>query len=561
MNTTNMTPPNHSQAANPCPKDISAFCRDVRVAVFRSSFYVLVVYLATVCGCLSAELPASVTFWNAGLLTMLFLPFIYIYSVPFELATQEHFPFRGNGKSYIRGPYAPIGCLAAVFAAFCFVGLVFTFRDDYLPIVAYPFPIFLPYMLCQFLFASRYRLLQTQRALTTPSAEDEKNRPAWKSFMFWGPHIALVAATYVAFFVAAGMAEEGQSLATLSAIIAIMVFGSFVTVLAGDRSRRHTSVTKQFLFERTIAREPIALCCTLVLPYILGRVSAYHVSNPTDVSQWWSLSWHLSLKDGVVVLTLFALGLVFELMRYFANYHRGPVARANLSPAELTKRYRRSITRYYLIYVMAICLLPLALFLSNTSPWQYLPITIAVCILMWLGTSGLRPYDQMCFDDNNRPILPLTPRNWLVVLKVVGYLVLLTIFIWAYISEDWHGLGRPVPSGTLLVFCSIPCGTILALFAGFALLDIRQSGQPFRVPFFLALFFPSLVIAACMAMSAVWSIDPQAWLLDPVNQSPWNHLLYRLGYDGHSIYLSWSYVIIALAAAGGINSMRKTFES
>jgi len=538
------------------PTNPHAFNVDVWKGAGRSAFYLSVIYLALVYGGLSAAQPADSAAQSSWIIALLFLPFIYVYSVPFEVSKKEHFPTIGK-KRYMTGPYAALFWLAVGLTLPFVIGLCLSLYKGLLPAQAYPICILGPYAACQIFYASRYRLLQIQRSPTTSVQDKTVPRGVVLSPLFLVPHVLLILLTAIA--MTPSIFYEDRSWLEVSAVAAVafpLTVLSLGLIYLGDLASRNSNSKKRFLFENPFAREPLVLLSALILPFLLGRASAFRALGVPSPYAWAKFDW-----PGIFTLvSICAVGWVFELFRYIADYS-AYASRLGLSGEDLHERFRKSVTHYNYIYEFVICLMPLLLFIGGAGVGHVCVVAFFVCILTVLGAGFFRPYPEMGFDGGRgTKVFWLQPPVALVGFKVLGYYAVLLLPLLPYALPLDSVPNFPIRDAALMALCAIPLTVVIGL-VNTRIIQYSDNSYSFHWPLLIAVLFPFVIVSTCfVAVALSYNLQPSD-LPAKATMSFWSKLLYRAQFELGAVGLSWSYLFVAVFVTASIGRVRRAFDA
>ena len=277
------------------------FTQQFWASLSRMVFYYAVIYGSLLCG--SATVTKIFLFTPRCLwIAALFLPFVFVYSMLFELAEFEFYKRPPMDRSdYHQANYAYLIWTAlATLLPFLAAFYVCTTRN-YVPVGYYPYLVIFHFALTGYLFASKYRLLQLQRRQdeiadddsgphsTTQAEQAEVGSQVVRSLVALKPiWITLIIIGAVVFAVqgiglrsADDAFRQELSRACISTFVILILWA--LTVFLSERLSKNKNIQDRFSFERPIVRETVLLASIFWIPFFSGIHTSYALYIKTEL--------------------------------------------------------------------------------------------------------------------------------------------------------------------------------------------------------------------------------------------------------------------------------------
>ena len=412
----------------------------------RFVFYSVVVYGALLCGGASV-IKTEIINMRFFVLTMLFVPFLFTYTMLFELSDKKMFPERLTDDSVWKKSYGLGGKHMFIFLFGIICGILFLFalfyslKNNFIPYELVPVIIPFEFLLVGTLYASKYNKLELERSKI--KKEDFKEEyeiiPLWKlrstkRTLFVS--LIVMLASFV-FAVASGIVSfENDELIkryALSVIFGSCFIGLFYFIISntGDAD----SLEKKFIYENVIARESLFLTSIVIVPFVVGVFS-----SSAYFDDYFYLSFDALFTGSVfsVLGMLVGWGLILENLRYIGKYNESYKYRSyqlrrwkvwddNIMINDI---YQLSVNNFMYLFSVILIFMPWLIVYANYDYNIIISFVIYVYLVLFLVVLLLRPYSEMCFDSikfsdsgrvmyktNSNPVL-------LVCVKVLGLIVL-----------------------------------------------------------------------------------------------------------------------------------------
>lgn len=527
------------------PSSKIAFYHDFLVGCARVLFYFIAVYLSILCGragSVNRHLLES-DFLESLALSTLFFPFIFLYSIPFELATPAHFPHFRPKRLFLTGVYARLGWSGVLFLVLTLFGFWYCSSNHFLPFWAYIVILLLPFALSQFLFANKYRYLQNQRG------DPGESHGAFLKLPFLIPIIIIFLAMLLS--ASAGtFASDRHQFPPIVAALAIVILTWVLSFVFGNRIRKDPDYAKPFLFESPFIREPIVLFCTLLMPYLTGCASFFlYINSNVDLPHIFSL------KNVSIMIALFGLGLVFELMRYLGRYHDFNFAR-NIPGTDLIRRFKQSVKKYTTIFMVMLALWPLLYFFAGFNVTYGIGATLLVIGLIFSALYSIRRRSLIGSDisDQSKLIALRRPCKNLIAIKIAGYLFLLLSILAAdsYLSVDVRSI-YPITTGLIgdtelsfilfLVFATVWATSSVGILTVYVPKSYEKILDELGV--FLMVFVQFAVFIAAGAVYLKYYHTSAEDFLAIVSISSYRYLAFKIRYMGDALNLAITYLLMS----------------
>jgi hypothetical protein len=418
-------------------------------SIGRFLFYMIVVYGAVLAGA-SVFLKTSIYDWHYWVVTGLFLPFIFVYSMLFELGDDKIYPERINGiealKRYFKKEMRWIGVFGVVIAILFSGCVIFLSATMYLPLWFYLFIFPLEFVSVSFLFASKYHKLELDRQVKhelkkkrDPSIIDYKVRSIIAVKAYWWLTLIFLFALYTAVIIYRDN-KEYIYFGTVSALLVFMLFliiwFSWIWNNANDKKP-----DDKFFYEKATVRELLLQLSICVIPFMFGVVLSL---NSFTSASYWGLSFMVLASSKVlsILLLIIVFGVILENMRYIATYDESYFYRTIRDDCLIVDKYKTSLNNFVLLIAIIFSAVPLLLVYSDFKAEFIVVFVFFIYIMLFAAVNILKPFDEMGFARsrrfdgvNKKGIKKLfTPRNNLILIKIISFMILLFGVRYGYLN-------------------------------------------------------------------------------------------------------------------------------
>jgi|GEM_PF-5604551 len=372
-------------------------------SILRMFFYWLVVYGVVLAG--SSVLADSLIIDHRSLvISGLFLPFIFVYSMLFELADVRVFYKKYTGleafKKYALGSYLPIFGTGLV-SFFLFLKCVIeSIRGSYLPSEIYPVLLPLEFVAGCFLFVSRYHLLELERNSETAQSKSIVNLLSFNIIV-----LVYMAVAPITLFWNAENPKYSYAIGTTISFL-IFIYTFFWMSFIKNRNKKK-KVCDKFFFERPLVRESILNISICLVPFLVGLLSYLYVISPQKYLSLFFVVFSSSNVTPVLVL-MFVFFVILENIRYMGRYDDSYLYRKikckNID--EDKKRelregaFKKSHTNFLLLLFFLGSSIPVLLIYSDFIKEFIIATALYIGIGIIALTLILAPFNKMGIDDN-----------------------------------------------------------------------------------------------------------------------------------------------------------------
>ncbi len=329
------------------------------VSFFRMIFYFIIVYGSMLCGL--ATMSKILIFNRVSLhISGLFIPFVFIYSMLFELTEVRYFPHyetKMNAlKAYlsIKGNYWLLGWTSIIITILFFIFLAKCISNNYLPLIFYPITLTLHFALAGFLFSNKYRKLNIDR-----KNNSQEERTLFKLMLFKLISISYLISMTI-FSISAILSYGSNEFGVLYLVMLIILIVFVISIYIGNKSK-----TK--LFESPFIREPFFLFGILFMPFITGIYASHYIGNNKMELLFFLQYLITSQKYISALIILFGIGLALELMRYLGRCNESHYIKEinknddnhNDKQTKINERFHESVQNYMIILIIVLSLCPI----------------------------------------------------------------------------------------------------------------------------------------------------------------------------------------------------------
>ena len=429
-------------------------------SIGRFIFYMLVVYGSVITGA-SIFLKASIYEVKYVYIVGLFLPYIFVYSMLFELADVMHFPVKLRGaearKAHFRGDKISIGYTGVIAGVLFLISLYISIENNYLPVEVYPIALPLEFATVGVLFASKYHKLELKRSAGNYDLVGSITTL---------PVYYIVGGLFVFVLFASLRWENKPSyvFAVLMSIGLLFVFSLIILFFWWWNKFIRKSLNDKYFYEKPTVREILLQISICVVPYIVGGSSALYLI--TD--NYWSVALPVFTSSKVLstLLLILIFGVILENMRYVARYDESYFYRTINDITALIDKYKVSLNNFILLTAILFCFIPILLVLSDFEEIYICVFVLFVYCVIIMMINTLKPFYEMgCFNYTieekkkyvieqksvmlgvnksllekyeqfyDKRIIPIfTPAHFLILLKVFSFVILLFGIKYGYIN-------------------------------------------------------------------------------------------------------------------------------
>lgn len=395
----------------------------------RMLFYFLIVYGAVQVGS-SVLILMPVLYLKCLVISGMFLPFIFVYSMLFELADKTFFPKKITEKEalyeYLLGRYSRIGWVGVIVLVIFLLSVYFSLSNNYLPAEVYPVALPLEFVAVCTLFASKYHKLEHDR-----SGEGETlsiiHLTAFKFFVVAFAIVLLLLNFFyfdrVEYSIALGVA--GVLLVLLFAMIAVTHYWS----RSGNKSVKDEESI--YFYERPRVREFLLQLSITVVPFFVGLYSALYIAAEDHFSALFVVVGSRNVIS--VLFLLIILGVVLENMRYMGRYDDSYNFRTSKTRDDLADAFKNSHEKFLLLVAVYFSMVPILMVLAEYTLGMIILLACYLLSILVALSLVLRPFDEMGIDSVEKTssgkvkVKIITPAQALIGIKILGFIFLLVL--------------------------------------------------------------------------------------------------------------------------------------